>query len=138
MLPRRLVVTAEVLEGAAHGPVAEELVRVELERAPGLGELGPVLAAESVVQADEGRDDQGQRVQLFGPPQRPGRFVPAAAKVQDEAEPLVRSGGVGRQLDGATQLALGAVPVPILQEAKEAGRDVRFRNPVVEKERLPE
>ena len=66
-----------------------------------------------------------------------GRFVAAAAQVQDEAEPRVGPRGIGRQLDGPAQLALGPVPVPVLQEAKEGRRDVRLRDPVVEGQGLP-
>ena len=49
----------------------------------------------------------------------------------------MRARGVGRQLDGAPQLALGAVPVPFLQEAKEARGDVGLREPVVEGQGRP-
>lgn len=134
VLPHRLVVAAQVLEGASDGPMTEELVRIELEGSPRVGELGLVVAAEGVMEAHEGRDHHRERIHLLRPAQRARSLVAMAAQVEDEAEPLVGRGGGGGQVDGTAQLPFRAVPVPVLQEAEESRGDVGLGQTVVEGE----
>ena len=91
-------------------------------------ELGRVVAAERVVKAHEGGDDGRERVEGLRLAKDARGLLPPSSQVEEQTQPLVRSRGRRSEFDGAPQLALRSFPVPLLEEAEEAGRNVRLRD----------
>src|SRR6185503_10520701 len=65
MLPDRLAVAAEALEGEAHGPTAQEVVRVQLHGLAGVVQLPRVVAREVGLEREERRRHERERVELL-------------------------------------------------------------------------
>src|SRR5579863_7327300 len=109
---------------------------LDIEHGLEAGDGAVVLARVVVDGAIVGGDDGGKRIELSGALAFCQRFGKAALICQALGQPVMRSGVVGIELDGAAIFLLGGLPVPVvvLRDEREGGVPLSKR--VVERTRL--
>ena len=111
-------------------------MRVQLDGVIALLERRFVVAAVGVDDGEVARDDRRHRIERLREPHLFERLVEAAHRHEARHRvPVVRR-RVGRvELDGQLELALGALPVPVLRRLDVRERRVRLRGVAVEHHR---
>ena len=113
MLGQRLLVPSLRLQGEPEPPVAEEVMRVEVDGGAVMGHLRRVVAAQVGVEPGDGAGHDGERVELPRVRDLAARLLEAAEHREVDAAPLAHGGGVRAQLGGAVQLLARRRPVPV-------------------------
>lgn len=94
--------------------VARRMIRLQLEGSVPLRQGRLVPAGGGEVSGDGAVDHDIEGVQLERPPPVGQAFVEASMRTQVPAIPEVPDGGVRIRLDGAPELGLRSVPIPLL------------------------
>ena len=117
-------------------PHGQHVGGVALEHLPQPA-LRLVVATREVVEQSAVRlERERERIQLHRPAELRDRLVEPAARREEAAVGEVRVGVVGPQLEGAPELPLRGAPVPLVVGPDVGVGRVRFRQRLVEIERL--
>src|SRR3954469_19260083 len=124
-----------LLQRPGHEPSSVDVVRVDLQRPPALGNALVVAPGPVKEQPVEAPEDAGDRIELQAPLADLGRLIMPASNGRDVGQMQVPLWIARAQFHCPSGLGLRAGPVPVVEDMDQRHRAVRGRNGGVEIER---